>query len=124
MNKELTNISAKNNRKAWKVVEAKLGWDGHTGYVLHHVDMELKTKDIERYIEWRLEDLQLMKKGEHIKLHHTGLKYSNRTKQLMRMRKLGIPKSELHRQHLSEAHKRYWERRKVAKVNRLIQAAS
>lgn len=124
MNNTQRNISAKNNRKAWRIIETKLGWDGHTGYVLHHVDMELKTKDIERYIEWRLEDLQLMKKGEHIKLHHTGLKYSNRTKQLMRMRKLGIPKSELHRQHLSEAHKRYWERRKVAEVNRLIQAAS
>lgn len=124
MNNTQRNISAKNNRKAWRIVESKLGWNGHTGYVLHHVDMELKKNNIERYIEWNLEDLQLMKKGEHIKLHHTGLKYSNRTKQLMRMRKLGIPKSALHRQHLSEAHKRYWERRKVAEVNRLIQAAS
>ena len=39
------------------------------GYDLHHVDMSLRANDIERYIEWRPEDLQILSHSEHAKLH-------------------------------------------------------
>ena len=118
MTKEQINISARNNRRAWKIVEEKLGWHGHSGFVLHHKNMNLKTEDIERYIEWNLKDLKVMTKQEHLSIHHTGLRYSDETKEKMRQRKLGVPKSPLHRQHLSEAHRLYWRRRKIKELNK------
>ena len=40
--------------------------------MLHHKDTTLIDSDIERYIEWRIEDLQPMSKSEHMKYHQTG----------------------------------------------------
>ena len=39
------------------------------GWVLHHIDPELKYKDPQRYNEWRIEDLKPMTKSEHAKIH-------------------------------------------------------
>jgi len=50
------------------------------GSVVHHIDFT--TNNI-------LENLQMMTKGEHIILHHTGLKRSEETKELMREKKKG-----------------------------------
>ena len=115
-NKELLAISNHCKYEAWKVLE-KRGLVNHRGLVLHHKDVNLKKNDYLRYIEWRLEDLEIMDKREHLKLHHTSLRYSDATKEKMRQKKLGVPKSALHRQHMSEAHKRYWQRKKIEQLN-------
>lgn len=48
------------------------------GYVLHHKDDTLMLTDVNRYIEWRPEDLVVMTLSEHSKLHN------EETKQKMR----------------------------------------
>lgn len=53
------------------------------GYVLHHKDDTLMLTDINRYIEWRPEDLVVMTLSEHSKLHNTGLVRSEETREKM-----------------------------------------
>ena len=115
--KELTAISNHNKYEAWKEMEEK-GLKYHKGLVLHHKDVSMVDNDYWRYIQWNLDDLELMEKGAHLRLHHTGLKYSTATKHKMRMAKLGIPKSMEHRRALSEAHKRFWMKKKMEELNR------
>lgn len=111
LTREQNNVSMRNRNKRWKEICGSI--KGVKGYVLHHVDTSLLYENPERYILWLPEDLKLMSKGDHLRLHHTGLKYSDETKQKMREKKLGIPKSPLHRLHISEARKRYFARRKL-----------
>ena len=111
LTREQNNVSMVNKNRRWKEICGTS--KGLPGCVLHHIDTTLLHNNPERYILWLPEDLKIMKKGDHIRLHHTGLKYSDETKEKMRQKKLGIPKSPLHRQHLSEARKRYWARRKM-----------
>lgn len=42
---------------------------GNNDYVLHHKDKTLKYTDPERYAEWRIEDLEVMTREEHNKVH-------------------------------------------------------
>jgi len=51
------------------------------GYMVHHIDFT--TNNI-------LENFQMMTKGDHTILHHTGLKHSERTKQLIRENHIGM----------------------------------
>ena len=60
------------------------------GYVLHHKDDTLMLTDINRYIEWRPEDLVVMTLSEHSKLHNTGLVRSEETREKMSKAKKGI----------------------------------
>lgn len=39
-------------------------------WVLHHKDKTLKDTDLERYLEWRVEDLEPMTRSEHIGVHN------------------------------------------------------
>ena len=41
-------------------------------YVLHHKDETLFETDLERYLEWRIEDLEVLPYGEHTRLHMLG----------------------------------------------------
>lgn len=43
-----------------------------SGYVLHHKDWSLRHSDLERYLEWRIEDLEMMTKSAHMSLHQSG----------------------------------------------------
>lgn len=114
--KQLLAISNHNKYRRWVELESK-GLKYHKKLVLHHVDVNMKEQDYWRYIQWNFNDLQLMDKIEHLKLHHTGLRYSDESKAKMRQKKLGVPKSALHRQHMSESHKRYWMKKKVEQLN-------
>lgn len=40
------------------------------GYVLHHLDSSLRTENVDRYIQWNINDLILISKSEHSKLHY------------------------------------------------------
>lgn len=42
-------------------------------WVLHHIDPSWKYNDIERYIQWNVEDLVPMTHSEHISLHKKGV---------------------------------------------------
>ena len=81
------------------------------GYVLHHKDNTLMLTDINRYIEWRPEDLVVMTLSEHSKLHNTGLVRSEETREKMskankgRQPWLGKHHSEETKKKLSKANK-------------------
>ena len=113
--KQLQTISMHNKYIRWKELEAK-GLKYHKKLVLHHVDVNMKKLDYWRYIQWNFSDLELMDKVAHLKLHHTGRKCTTETKSKMRAAKLGVPKSREHRKHMSEAHKRYWMKKKVEQL--------
>ena len=58
-------------------------------YVLHHIDVDLKYNDPERYDEWRIEDLIPMTKSEHSTFHNKGKT---------------VIFTEKHKRHISENH--------------------
>lgn len=70
--KELQLISRRNYRKTKKKLNVK------KGYVLHHIDTNLINNDVERYIQWNEEDLIILSKSEHSKLHAHLLHEENR----------------------------------------------
>lgn len=81
------------------------------GYVLHHKDDTLMLTDINRYIEWRPEDLVVMTLSEHSKLHNTGLVRSEETREKMSKAKKGI-QTWLGKHHSEETKK------KLSKANK------
>jgi len=83
MTKEQIAISSRNKRVAWKHFYPEGKGKPKKGYVLHHVDTTLKDNNIERYIQWNVEDLVMMTKGEHNHLHHKGKFVSEETRQKM-----------------------------------------
>ena len=56
----------KNYYKARKYFNLQKGW------VLHHKDETLRHNNLERYLEWRPEDLVPMKREEHLAYHSKG----------------------------------------------------
>lgn len=78
------------------------------GYVLHHKDITLKYRDPERYAEWRTEDLEMITRSEHNKIHMTGNRYAKGHKHSIESRKkISERKKELFneekRQHYRDA---------------------
>ena len=111
LTREQNNVSMVNKNRRWKEICGTSR--GLPGCVLHHIDTTLLHNNPERYILWLPEDLKIMKKGDHIRLHKFGTHHTEETKQKMSIAKLGRRYSEEHRKHLSESHKRYWARRKL-----------
>lgn len=68
MTKKQETISRKNKDKTRKA----LGIYGKRNLVLHHINPEWKHNDIERYIQWNIEDVVVMDRGEHTRLHLSG----------------------------------------------------
>lgn len=63
----------KNHKYAWAyfVVNGQIPADAKKReWCLHHIDESLKYTDIDRYNEWRIEDLVPMRTEDHISLHH------------------------------------------------------
>lgn len=52
----------------------ELGISGNGDLVLHHKDINLRHNNPERYIQWNIEDLEIMNRSEHSKLHSNLLK--------------------------------------------------
>ena len=42
------------------------------GYVLHHIDQTLKFRDPDRYSAWMVEDLMILSRSEHTRIHQAG----------------------------------------------------
>lgn len=55
---------------AWR--RARNFFNLQDGWVLHHKDENLKQTDLQRYKEWRVDDLVPMTRSEHAKLHRHG----------------------------------------------------
>lgn len=125
MNNLQSSISDKNRYKAQKYFNLQ------PGYVLHHKDPSWRHNDIERYIQWNPDDLVVMTRSEHARLHASltcnakdkhwtlseetrrnqskaqkGKVVSEETKRKMSKSAKGRVFSEEHKKHLSEAHKR------------------
>lgn len=90
MTEEQKSISRKNRSIARKILNPP------KGYCMHHIDPSWKTKDIERYIQWNIDDLVVMSNSEHTKYHcqfreyvsgekspHYGHKMSDETRQII-----------------------------------------
>lgn len=77
MNKEQRYISAINHDKAEQYfIENGLmpSKENRTcKWVLHHIDPSWKENDLNRYIQWNVEDLAPMTHSEHISLHKKGV---------------------------------------------------
>ena len=67
---ELKKFSRQNNFLAWKVFYPEGNGKPKKGYVLHHKDPLLRKENPIRYAEWRLDDLEIMTRGDHIALHN------------------------------------------------------
>lgn len=80
-------------------------------FVLHHIDPTLRHTNRKRYDEWRPEDLCIMSRSEHTRLHQIGnknckgKKLSEETRKKLSAVRKGKKKSEEHKKKLSEAHK-------------------
>lgn len=87
MTAEQRRISDRNRRKAWKhFVEIGIidkNAPPYT-YAMHHKDETLRHNDIERYILWLFEDLEVEDYGKHTSHHHTGLVWSEESREKMR----------------------------------------
>lgn len=79
MTEEQKKISIKNKRKA----RAYFGIIGQPNLVLHHINPDWRHNDIERYIQWNIEDLQVMTVAEHNTLHHKGKQLSDEHRKIL-----------------------------------------
>lgn len=57
------------------------GIENDYNMVLHHKDPTLKQNDPERYNQWNIEDLVVMTRSEHSKLHSTGVTQTDSAKE-------------------------------------------
>ena len=69
----------KNHDYAWAyfIVKGQIPVDAKKNeWCLHHIDESLKYTDIERYNEWRIEDLVPMRIKDHMSLHNKNKSHS------------------------------------------------
>lgn len=68
---EQIKICNKNNQKARRWFKRN-GFmpDSNKTYDLHHIDSSLRYNDVERYIQWNIEDLVCIEHSQHAKLHN------------------------------------------------------
>lgn len=81
------NYQNQNRKKAYEYFGLTVG--NTQGLVLHHKDPDLIVKDIERYNEWRPEDLIVLTREEHAALHRTGKKHPDWVKKKISQAKQG-----------------------------------
>ena len=86
------------------------GISGDPNLVLHHIDMTLKDRDPVRYAEWRIEDLEVMTKEEHVRLHRPflGHSHSEYSKSKIAAKLKGREMSDIQKQKLSEVKKEFY----------------
>ena len=90
----------KKEKDAYLFAHLFFGLKKGDGLVLHHKDPTMRYANPERYKQWNPEDLVVMTRAEHVKLHHTGVSkkawnkgkyniYTDETKAKMREKKIG-----------------------------------
>ena len=63
MNEKLNRINA------WKHFYPEGNGKAKTNYVLHHKDISLKKNNPKRYAQWNVDDLVMLTRSEHLKIH-------------------------------------------------------
>lgn len=109
MSKKIYKI---NHGKAWAyfVYIGKIPTDAKKHeWCLHHIDVNLKYDDPERYDEWRIEDLVPMTTKEHIRLHTKDKHLSEETRQKLSEAQKGKHLSEEQKNKVSQGLRRYWD---------------
>lgn len=86
----MTNLTGKRHNKNWKEARSYFGVENNPEMVLHHKDPTLKDRDPKRYLEWRVDDLEVMTVGDHTRLHATGRVLSPETKRLISENHVGF----------------------------------
>lgn len=81
------------NYHNWYKARKELNLIG-TGLVLHHKDPNLKYTNLERYIQWNIEDLEVMTKSEHNRVHAVGRTLSETAKLKLKEHHTGLHPSE------------------------------
>lgn len=103
--KEQEALSRINREKAWRHFYPNGEGKAKQGYCLHHWNINLRLCDKDRYIQWRIEDLRMMTKSAHSKLHamlaqflgigssalKLGHTFKEESIEKMRLRRLGTP---------------------------------
>lgn len=98
--KELRKFSYYNRKRAWKEFYPEGNGKAKPGFVLHHKDPSWKIEDPIRYAEWRHDDLVMMTKAEHCKLH-SNLNHQDEEIETKRVKNLRstMQTSEYHEKH-------------------------
>ena len=73
-------MARKFHNKNWKNARKHFNIEGEPSMVLHHVDDTLMHNDIDRYLEWRPEDLVAIPNSEHSRIHNLGKTVSEETR--------------------------------------------
>lgn len=105
-------MSTAKNRKAWKHFYPDGNGLAKPGYCLHHVDETMKNDNPERYNEWNVEDLVMVERKEHSKIHFLGKHAKKTPANIERIKKLiqgniGRKLSEEHKMAIREGLKNY-----------------
>lgn len=69
LTKEQQSIWRRQHRLAWLHFYPEGKGRSKRGYVLHHVNMELRYNDVDRYIQWNVDDLAMLTLKEHNLVH-------------------------------------------------------
>ena len=69
MTNQQIHISRKNKAEAWKHFWPEGNGKAKPDYVLHHINPNWIKDDIERYIQWNVDDVIMMSRADHFKLH-------------------------------------------------------
>ena len=99
---------ARYHNKNWERARKHFNLQGQSNMILHHKDVTLKERDFTRYLEWRVEDLEVVSRGEHTTLHHKGKSVSLATKKKIAQNHVGFAgrhHTEETRRRLSECSK-------------------
>lgn len=107
LTKEQQNISWKNRRLAREHFFGSK--EGRKGWCLHHKDETLRKRDIDRYIQWRIEDLVPMTISEHSRYHNDSVHNPNIGKHCSDEAKRKISVANSGRRHSSEFKERLSE---------------
>ena len=103
--KDLKNRQNINRINAWKYFYPEGNGKAKKGYVLHHKDKTLINTDVDRYLEWRIEDLVMLTNEEHSRFHMSGENNHEYGKTGILAPWYGRVHTDEEKQKISEAHK-------------------
>lgn len=95
----------KRERDNWTKAKAYYGILNDSDLVLHHKDPSWKYEDPERYAQWNPEDLVVMTRAEHARLHGIGRQFSEETRKKISESNKNREISEESRRKMSESAK-------------------
>lgn len=105
MTEQQVSISNHNKYLAWKHFYPEGNGHAKKGCCLHHINPDWRDNDIERYIQWNIEDLVMMTNFDHKRLHNRDKHLSAETRRKISEARKGIQYSDDTRRKMSEAHK-------------------